>query len=181
MLLIHDLHSGDIHVRFAAQHALGRIGKPAIIPLLAFLDNKDNSNFVYEATFALAEMGETGIEPLMVALSANSPDVRSSAARALGSIGEPAIDWLLPLIKHKEGWLRYLAFDAMGESRSARAVEPLIAALNDSDSFIRIRAARGLGKLKDQRAINPLRTRLHNESIPVIRDTIVEALGKLIG
>jgi HEAT repeat protein len=66
------------------------------------------------------------IEPLIQALKDENPDIRASAANALGYIGD------------------------------IRAVEPLILALNDDLREVRMNAAMALGKIGDSRALQPL-------------------------
>lgn len=71
---------------------------------------------------------------LILDLKFGTPGVRSEAAHALGEIGD------------------------------ARAVDPLIDALQDEDRRVRERAARALGKIGDARAVGPLIEALKNEN-----------------
>jgi HEAT repeat protein len=61
-------------------------------------------------------------------------------------------------LKDADATIRQKAADALGQSKSSRAVEPLIAALDDPDFGVQNRAAIALGEIKDSRAIQPLMT-----------------------
>ena len=78
----------DSGVRRTAALALGKIGEPAVEPLIAAL--KDSDDCVRrEATEALGKIGEPAVEPLIAALKDSDDYVRREAAEALGKIGEP--------------------------------------------------------------------------------------------
>jgi HEAT repeat protein len=83
-----------------------------------------------EACAALAEIGPAAVEPLVKCLKDDLPRVRTHAAAALGSIGDP------------------------------RAIEPLAALLNDPDIRPRVAAALALGQFRDARAVMHLTERL---------------------
>jgi len=63
--------------------------------------------------------------------------------------------------KSEDGEIRYSAAVGLGLSANARALEPLLAALNDSNGYVRQGAVAGLHCLGDPRAIAPLRA-LHD-------------------
>lgn len=62
------------------------------------------------------------------------------------------------------------AADKLGNLRSPKAVEPLIAALKDSYWLVRCDAARALGKIGDARAVEPLIEALKDSDKSVRRD-----------
>jgi len=82
---------------------------------------------------------------LIRALNDSDWVVRSGAAEALGTIGEPAVK---PLIKALNGSdvtrVRVNAAEALGTIGDSRAVGPLETALNDADSDVRKSAAKAL-------------------------------------
>ena len=66
----------------------------------------------------------------------------------------------LEMLKNANAAVREKAAEALGQSKSSRAVEPLIAALNDPDFGVQGSAAKALGEIKDSRAIQPLMTNI---------------------
>ena len=100
--------------------ALGKIGKPAVEPLIAALHDA-NSTVRVEAAWALGEIKDRrAVEPLIAALNDEDVVVRASAARALGEI------------------------------KDSRAVEPLIAPLNDVHPWVREAAVGALKRITKQ-------------------------------
>jgi len=73
--------------------------------------------------------------------------------------------------------VRWSAAELLGECMDLRSVEPLKDALNDADPELRWRSARALGKLGDESAIEPLSAALIDDSMPVVRIHVAEALG----
>lgn len=102
----------------------------------------------------LGQSGETRAVPVLIeALRAKTPDVRSTAARALGKL------------------------------KDARAVEPLMEVLAKTkypnrDKFVHSAAANALGELMDARAIQPLMDCLKS-GFPVLRGSAARALRKI--
>ncbi len=63
-------------------------------------------------------------------------------------------------LKDADPAVRQKAAAALGQSKSSRAVGPLIAALNDTDPSVQDCAAIALGRIKDPRAVQPLNAAL---------------------
>jgi HEAT repeat protein len=61
----------------------------------------------------------------------------------------------------------------------ARAVPPLVAALESRRSAARLRAARVLGAIGDERAVRPLKKLLRTEKNGDVREVVAEALTEL--
>ncbi len=74
--------------------------------------------------------------------------------------------------------VRWCAAEALVKLGDARAVGPLIAALNDENNQVRWCAAKALGNLGDARAVGPLIAALNDEN-DVVRQYAAEALGLL--
>jgi HEAT repeat protein len=72
--------------------------------------------------------------------------------------------------------VRLRAAEALGWTKSPRAVEPLIEALHDPDPAVRFTAASSLGTLKDRRAVAPLIAALQDRASSV-RHEAIQALG----
>ena len=78
----------------------------------------------------------------------------------------------------KDASVRDAAAKALGKLKDARAVVPLIAALEDESTGVRREAAEALGKSGDARAVEPLIVALRDKVTDVRRDA-AEALGEL--
>lgn len=82
-----------------------------------------------------------------------SATVRSTAAIALGRIGDPtAIPALRLLLDDDDRATRMWAMRSLGQLQDRGSVEPLTAALVDGDGGVRQYAAKALGEIGDQAA-----------------------------
>lgn len=97
---------------------------------------------------------------------AGRPDRTEAVNRALADLKSPD-----PVTRRK-------AAGALGNTRDARAVQPLIDALKDENFGVRAEAARALGGIGDNRAFAPLVAAL-KESEPDVRDAVCQGLGQL--
>jgi HEAT repeat protein len=124
----------------------------------------------------------------------------------IGYLQAANFDELVQQVKSEDLIVRLHATKALGETRDARAVEPLIAnlkdekcgctsanalvkigkpaveplitALKDENPIVRRNAAVALGKIKDASAVNPLITALKDEN-PIVRRNAAVALGEI--
>ena len=146
--------------------------------LIKNLRDKD-MNVSYPSYEALCETGKPAVDPLIKALKNDNPSVRSSAASALGTIGDPkATDPLIKALKDKDTGVRVATARALGELKSQKAVEPLIEALKDQDPEVRMYVASSLGFLKAQKAVEPLIELLKDENETVVNSAVI-SLGQL--
>jgi HEAT repeat protein len=131
-----------------------------------------------EAVTQLGKMGSKGaIPPLIEVFQVKKaferrPDgscLAESVSKALGTIGEPAVEPLLAALKDKDAAVRRGAAMTLGKIPDPRAVEPLLAALKDMDGRVRLEAEGALGKIKDPRAVEPLIADLKDENASVRR------------
>jgi HEAT repeat protein len=174
-LCLSDAHSA---VQEAACAVLSLIADERVLdPLIATLKNQ-NWILRMHAAKALGRMKDArAIEPLIPLLQDKVKAVREEAATALADIGDPALPSLLEALKHHEWLVRLHAVEALGKSRSAEAVEPLLWVLfNDQDQAIREDVVRTLGQLGDPRATEFLITTMKDRAL---RTLAVEALGKI--
>ena len=142
------LHSGDPEVRAEAVEMLGKVGgKRAVASLIKALRDPDT---MYEAAEALGKIGDVrAVKPLIETLADVPEGEVWSYGRALGKIGEPAVEPLIQFLVSARGQAQMAAADALGEIGDQRAVEPLIALLErGSDN-----AATALAEIGDPRAI----------------------------
>jgi len=134
-------------------------------------------NFGYGGTEALIAMGELAVDPLIAALRDDDKEVGQFAAHALGRIGDARA--VEPLIAALEDEeVKGVAAWALGWIPDSRAVEPLIALLREEDARVRRVALETLGKIGDTRAVQPLIAALEDEDEQV-RWTAVSALGEM--
>jgi HEAT repeat protein len=189
-------------MRKDAARALGKIGDArAVEPLIKAL-KEDEVLVSAEAARALGKIGGArAVEALMKALKEDSrvhspseesqllgvEDVRmrEEATRALGKIGELAVEPLIeaihmdPLIGLKNGRSAYLyAIEALGATGDPRAVEPLISELARGRG--RLTAVEALGEIGDPRAVKPLIEALKDVS-EFVQKAAVLALSKIGG
>jgi HEAT repeat protein len=151
---------------------LVKVGKPAVMPLLAELNNNDEST-MWEIVTILGEIGDTeATEPLLALLVDESKDEYDRAeyvTTALGKIRDPkTVDSLIKLAsEHIETPLPIGSVRTLGDIGDKRAAEPLIAILEDEDTadcaHLRMEACQALGKIRDIRAVESL--------IRILRDT----------
>ena len=118
--LLRELYSGKPITRWHAATRLGEIGKRAAVAvpfLVSMLDDDSDVDFDDEGEF--------------------SDQVGDCVAEALGAIGKPAIDALVPLLKHEDSTLRRRSVSALGGMECPERLEHLLAALQDKDEDVR--------------------------------------------
>ena len=167
--LIAALGDKSSGVQDIAIQSLREIGAPAVKPLIEALKDL---NVRSGAAKALGEIKDVrAIDPLIAVLGDED-----NAVEALGKIGAPAVEPLIAALRDEDWYVRENAAEALGETKDARAVKPLIEALKDLN--IRSRAAEALGEIKDVRAIDPLIAALGDEE-QYFRNNVAGALGKI--
>ena len=146
------------------------------------------SDAPFERTFELAFV-ETlyvaavklwGPGPLMDFFRHTGTDVTELVKHGLWELGDAAVDPLIATLKDVDTcpFERRLAANMLGGLGEARALEPLIAAVEEGDKDLRQVAAKALGQLGDVRALEPLIAALEDEDHGVQR-AAAQALGEL--
>ncbi len=200
---IERLFSADREERRDAARNLGEMGEkaaPAVPALIEMLDDEPEPSLLrnvlewanirhpdfsrrvacWEASNALASIGEPAVEPLIAALSDTDSRVRDWAAYALGRIGDPrAVEPLIAVLSDTDKFARASAALALGRIGDPRGVEPLIAVLSDTDWYVRSIAAEALGRTGDPRAVEPLLPTLRWEKYFNPAGDGLAALGEL--
>jgi HEAT repeat protein len=101
--------------------------------------------------------------------------------------GSGAVDDHVRQLRHRRDWVRAEAAAGLGVMGSARAVEPLRAALGDPSRDVRMAAAYSLGRLQAVDAVEPLLAALDHHRIPravvcnALLDIGAEAVPRLLG
>jgi HEAT repeat protein/transcriptional regulator with XRE-family HTH domain len=174
------LRDRNSEVREAVARVLGCLrDRSALKPLIRVLE--DPFEFVRRAaTEALGRLGDPrAVAPLMQRLEADEL-LHGDAAKALGQLGELAVEPLVRALKFQRWQARQAAANVLGELHDGRAVKPLIQKLEapNEDVWVRVAAAQALGKLGDPRAVEPLIQALENPDTMVL-EAAIEALGDL--
>jgi HEAT repeat protein len=101
---------------------------------------------------------------------------RRPNVQELKTLGD--VDGLIEALNYQDDHnIRLAAASALGTVADARAVEPLISALDDQQGVNEM-AALALGEIGDPRAVEPLTKTLGNENWEV-RSSAAKALGKI--
>jgi HEAT repeat protein len=169
-----------------AADALGKIGEPAVEPLIEALKDKDPTVRKRVAE-ALMKIGDArAVMPLNAALKDEDAGVRTRAAIALtmaGHTSEVELDPLIDGLKDENEFfipfhIPAKAAEALIKIGDTRAVEPLIGVLNKDSIDLRFKAAEALGKIGDARAVEPLIEALKDKQ-PTVRKRAAESLGEI--
>ena len=170
------LSSPDPQERAVAACSLGKAGDPAAIPFLIQTLGDD-------APISLVGCWDSGTwSPAMSSFKKPSPG--ETAAIALASFGQRAVESLVEALGHSNPVVRRNAAWAIGETRGGGSVnrrgafEPLMAALLDEDAWVRRAAAFAFGEIRDSRAARALIAALGDSDYQV-RDMAVYALGEM--
>jgi len=183
--LVKDLGSEDINDRNMAVIDLGRIGAPAVYPVIEALKS-GNSNARRWAAEALGRIKDPrATEALIEALEDQEPYVRSNAVKALGEIGDRrAVEPLLKLLKDPTYGLSGTLPRALGQIGDTRAIVPLLEAQDVDHSEARkihsfARETVKAFKLMGNSAIDPLIKVLNEGGSPHQMAIAAESLGKI--
>jgi HEAT repeat protein len=157
--LIKALDDDNQWVRIVAAEALGQIGdQRAMQPLIFGL--RDHSIWVRRASVvALGQIGaDEAIPPLMNRLldppNQNWPEeLRDALARALGEIGEPAIQTLIFALDDPEPWVNCAAAQALGQIGDPEAIAPLATLTKHENRLVRSAATQALAQIADVQAV----------------------------
>lgn len=175
------LQSFDAEERREAAVDLGRAGGQAVPLLLRAMADKDWRVRKTAVEALVAIEGESVITGLIEALKIeDNAGARNSAIEALVQIGEPALEYLLPVLTTPDPDVRKFIIDILGDTKDSRAVPALIARLvDDDDENIRVAAAEALGKMRDPRAVDALLACLNRHQQGWLDYAAAEALGEI--
>lgn len=178
----------------SAAGALGQIGdRRAVEPLIKTVKKAVKQmpqrpsmrvpGIIWAGGAALGQLGDKRAVPLLLDLI-QRPQAESEmyfAAIALGKIADPdSVPKLTRLFRDnkQQGWTRWQAAYALGQFRSQKAFDSLVAALEDAQPNVRASAAHALAQMGDRRAIKPVR-KLLADKVDFVRKAAIEAEKKL--
>jgi HEAT repeat protein len=154
--LIAALADAEPLVAHQAANALVTLGPraaEAVPGLIAALKSDGSRQFVsFSAARALASIGTPAVSALIAALDDEESSVRLAAAQALGKIGPPALPGLIEALGYEGYEARASAAYALAEI-GEMALSTLIDALKHSDPKVRAGTARALGAIGPAAAV----------------------------
>ncbi len=154
--LLNDLDAGDMKAQLAIGHAFGRVGEPALEPLLESYKCEENEECRIFLVYALGKIQSPRVleafEQVLGAAGSKNLELRDTAIRALGRFVEHIKPEDLPG-EYKEGML-----DAIQKN------------LGDTSAGVRAKAIRSYGKLARYGHLN-------KEEREKLRKTCVLLLG----
>ena len=165
---------------YEAIQALGDYGTPAVIdPLLAVVEGKQTrwTPWASGVSRVLSKLGANEAPVLMSILEdlTRSEQVRICILEACAG-RKTFLRSYAALLKDSSPLIRQKAVQALGQSKSPRALEPLIQALADTHMTVVEEAIRALGQSKSPRALEPLIRMLADTHTSVV----VEAIHALV-
>ncbi|NVM30815.1 MAG: HEAT repeat domain-containing protein [Candidatus Helarchaeota archaeon] len=177
-VLTEHLNDSSDRVRETIAEILGKLGvENAITPLIVLLGD-ESSSVGRAAHFALREIGEIAIEPLISALKDPNAERQENAMSTLTDIGDPRIiPELISCLKDKNEKIQEKAMWALIRLKTA-AADSLISVLRDRNADVRYYAARALGYNRIVKVVEPLIESINDED-SLVRYTVVFALMQI--
>jgi HEAT repeat protein len=169
----------DAAVRYHAVWILGQIhSRRSIHSLVSRLDDPEKKVRL-AALQALGSVGDgRATEALFIAFKNPDPDIRQSARDSLKKIGSACeVEPLIAAFNSYDKDIRLCAVEILGRL-GARAVGPLVTALQAGDPLVRQAAIEALTPIRDVSTLEPLLTALKDEDKDV-RRAAVNALAEL--
>lgn len=177
--LIQAVRTGERDVQREAGALLGRIRDPRSIPVLiqgfALNDVYLTSRFKY----ALYQIGEPAVNPLIQALSHNNKNIQHRAAETLENLKDSRT--LLPMIRalnSQDVVLSRIAAKNLGVLKKSQATAALIRALKRQDIKLRILCVEALGLIGDPESATKIRPYLYSSNEDLCT-AVVTALGRI--
>jgi HEAT repeat protein len=157
--LLASLGDGNQWVRIVAAEALGQIGdREATHSLMLAL--ADDSVWVRRAcVVALGQIGDERAIPPLVNRLLDPPnnewpeELRDAIAKALGGIGEPALQTLVIALDDPDPWVNCAAARALGRVGDPSAISALSDMTNSEHGAVRSAATQALAQMADVRAV----------------------------
>jgi HEAT repeat protein len=176
--LLEKLDTQDAREKWTLIRILGKIGKPAVLPLIGKLDNP-NKDVTELSIRILGDIKDTtAVQPLIKLLTRDNYNIRSDVCEALGKIGDlSAFHDLSLCMEDSVEVVRKSAAVALGRIKDDKAIPYLIQSLSDKHYSVRMTSANSLVELGEP-SIKPLLALLDNSTGDALYLSI-ESLGKL--
>jgi HEAT repeat protein len=160
--------------------ALGEIGDPKAVPVIARAIDSGDFELQKIASCALTKLGRDGIAALLRMAADRDQPVRPYVIRALGTNSvESATPLLLQIVEtpSEDKYVRCQAAEALGRIGGSPKILPvLLATLRAFEEEVRNGALYGLGALHDSRAYNAIVEQLDSQGHHYVA---IMALGEL--
>jgi HEAT repeats/PBS lyase HEAT-like repeat len=166
-VLLQNVREGVTTECKRAAAELASLAEDAVIEALSELLTEEDQN-LYEGVIALLEAMKSRKAAQVLTTYLRDRTLADQAAQALVSIGEPAVEPLINMLRDPLYLARQNAQAAL-EQIGSPAVEAVIALLGDGDASVRGRAAELLGQTGDVRAVRPLTRALSDQDLWVRR------------
>jgi HEAT repeat protein len=160
--LMDKLTTQDAREKWTLIRILGKIGKPAVLPLIGKLEspNKD------EAEISVRILGDikdtSAVRPLIKLLTKDNYNLRSNVCESLGKIGDKsAFEDLNTRMQDSVESVRKSAAVALGRIKDDRAIPSLIKGLSDPHYSVRMTSANSLVEL-GKPSVKPVLSLLSN-------------------
>lgn len=142
------LRDEDARVVAEVKKALIKIGKPAVDPVIAMINDR-NGDVQRNAGYVLSKLGKPAVKPLIDMLKNSNCYVVVEAIWTLGEIGDNrAVDPLIRILKNENNLVRWEAVSALGKIGDEKIVKFINPLLNDQDNHIRTIAKEVIERLK---------------------------------
>lgn len=152
----------------------------AVLPLLKAMGDEDDEIRAIAANGLRGFRPARVMGPLIKAFGDKNPDVREHALQIIVEFKDKTIPLLIQAFRNPNKLVRAGTALTLGNLGDARAISPLITALQDDKSpTVRGNAAEALGRLGDASAISPLVRAYENNKSPAVRGQVIDALGRL--
>ncbi len=169
----------DSYLRNTAQLILRELGAVAVPMLYPLLNDKDDDI----RKFALDLMGdiveEVNIKMVLPLTEDPNPNVRASAIRAIGLIGDPDCFLYVEKALDDEEWVAFTALDTLGRLKSEDTVGSILSILNNDSAALRIAALETLGSIGSPLASGALLKHILNSSDEDEKSLAVKSLVKI--
>jgi HEAT repeat protein len=180
--LIATLNDPRQTVRRTAIEALGKIGDVrALIPIAKVLQlkNADGLDFLMNSVIirALGNIGEPAIDELIRMLKMDDVTLRIFATMSLEQIGQPATNALIATLDYPATWTRQAAVELLGSMKAVEATDPLIKLMTCGDLLVEETAVDALIEIGEP-AVAPLIPRLGDRNLEM-RIKAAQTLGKI--
>ncbi|HEY9298430.1 MAG TPA: HEAT repeat domain-containing protein, partial [Phormidium sp.] len=168
---------GDFQDRWDVAKIFPGLGKEAIAPLIAILEDEEaEEELRWFVARILGEFNDSAvILPLIDLLkSSGSEELSAMATTALANLGKSAINALTDLLTQEQG--RLLAVRGLAHIRTKETITPLLSVVNDQQVEVRATAIEALGSFHDPLIFPVLLAALKDVAASVRKEAVI-ALG----